>query len=366
MIQEGKFGLHETVCLLVITSAAKVFFTSPGAVFNIVGTAGWYMTLISTITAIIGFTFIYLLLKRFPGKNIVDAYNASLGKVFGFIFSFVLSAALLLISAINAREFAEVLKIYAFPLSPPSYILGLFLIVVLTFSFMGLESIARYAKLMAYIMLLGFSTVLILSYTNYSLYNLFPIWGYGIGNTVKHGILRSSAYSEIIILAVIATSVQGIKYVKKAGYISLVLQGLIVSVGLLAANAAFPYYTGRELTAPFYVMALMIDLGRFFRRLEPIFLFIWGISSLISVTALFYSALMVYCQIFEINDKRPFIFPLSIILFTITMIPPSVTSVTEQYVNISRMYGWMVFFLMPFIALIIAVVRKKKGAVKGA
>ena len=59
------------------------FFTSPSALTNYVGTASWYMTLISDLTAIIGFAFLYLLLKRFPGKDIVEIFNVSFGKLIG-------------------------------------------------------------------------------------------------------------------------------------------------------------------------------------------------------------------------------------------------------------------------------------------
>ncbi len=47
MIQEGKFGIAEAMWLVVFTSAAKVFFYQPATVAALVGTAGWYMTLIS-------------------------------------------------------------------------------------------------------------------------------------------------------------------------------------------------------------------------------------------------------------------------------------------------------------------------------
>lgn len=88
MIKEGKFGVNEAVCLVTMAICNKIFSTTPGYITRTIGNTGWYMTLISCATALVFFILIYLLLKRFPGKNIVEIYDASLGRAVGFIFSF--------------------------------------------------------------------------------------------------------------------------------------------------------------------------------------------------------------------------------------------------------------------------------------
>lgn len=360
MIKEGKFGTHEAVCLVTITITAKIFFTSPGILMNILGTATWYMTLLSAATAAVGFTFIYLLLKRFPGKNIVEAFEASLGRFFGFFFSFLLVLLFMLNASAIVREFIEVLKVYVLPLTPISFLTGIFVAVVTVVSFLGLETIARYAKLSSYILLASFITVLILASQKYEAFRMFPIFGHGLAKTIQHGIARSSFYGEVLIVAAVAGSLQGIEYVKKAGYLSLALSGILVSSALLAFTLTFPYYTGAEITAPMYQLTAMIDYGRFFQRLEPIFLFTWFISSFVSVTAIFYTSASLYCKIFRIQDMRPTIFPLAIILFTIAMMPSDITTVAKGYIHKSREYGWIILYIPPLIALIIAIIRKKE------
>jgi len=359
MIREGKFGTHEAVCLVTITITAKMFFTSPGVLADILGPSTWYMTLLSASTAAVGFTFIYLLLKRFPGKNIVEAFEASLGRFFGFIFPFLLVLLFMLNASAIIREFVEVLKVYVLPLTPISILIGTFTTVAALVSFLGLETIARYAKLSAYILLGSFIAVLILASQKYETFRMFPILGHGIAPIIRHGLARSSFYGEVLILAVAAGSLQGAKYVKKSGYLSLVISGIMVSSALLAFTLTFPYYTGAEITAPMYQLTAMIDYGRFLQRLEPIFLFIWFVSSFLSVTAIFYTTVSLYCKIFRIQDMRPIIFPFSIILFTVAMMPSNITTVATGYIHWSREYGWTILYIPPIIALIMAVVREK-------
>lgn len=362
MIKEGRFGPQEAICLTTTTIAIKMFYTSSAMVASIVGTAGWYMTLISASVAAIGFSFLYLLLKRFPGKDIVEILEITLGRLFGFIFSAILALLMILIAVIRVREFTEVLKVYILPLTPTTFILILFMGAVVVQNILGLEVIARFSKLMVYAMLLGFFIVLILGQQNYSIHRLFPILGYGLDKTLYHGIIRSSAYGEVIILGVFAGSLQGNKYIKKAGYISLALSAFFISIGFLAFNLTFPYYTATEVTSPMYEMATLIDYGQFLQRIEPIFLFIWSIGSLLSVSVVFYSFVTVYCKMFRIQDTKPVILSASIIVFTLAAAKEDISNVTFGNVQNLRNYGGLFFYIPPLISLISAKLRNKGGS----
>lgn len=365
MIKEGKFGPQEAICLTVITIVAKLFYTSPSIVSSLVGTAGWYMTLISVFVATIGFTFVYLLLKRFPGKNIIEIFEITFGRLFGFIFSTLLALLMVFIVAVRMREFSEVLKVYILPLTPISLVLILFIGTVVILNILGLETITRLSKLSIYIMVAGYFIVLILGTQNYNIHRLFPILGYGIGKTLYHGVIRSSVYGEVIILAVFAGSLQGIKHIKKIGFTSLLLSGFFISLSLLAFILTFPYYVAMEVTSPMYEMATLIDYGRFLQRVDPIFLFIMTVSSLISVSTVFYAFVSIYCKMFRIQDRKPVILAGSIISFALAIAQRSISDVIFGSVQSIRNYGGLIFYIPPLLSLIAAKLRKK-GGTKGA
>jgi spore germination protein KB len=73
-------------------------------------------------------------------------------------------------------------------------------------------------------------------------------------------------YKLVLKLAVVASSLQGTKHVKKAGYFSLVLSGILASFALLAFTLTFPYCTRAEITAPMYQITAMIDYGRLLQK----------------------------------------------------------------------------------------------------
>src|SRR5659263_658599 len=86
LIKEGKFGPQEAISLITITIVTGGVFTGPSRRASYVGAATWYKTLISAATAALGFTFVYLLLKHFAGKHIVEIFEITLGRFLGFIF----------------------------------------------------------------------------------------------------------------------------------------------------------------------------------------------------------------------------------------------------------------------------------------
>jgi hypothetical protein len=263
MIKEGKIGAYEAVWLATITITSKAYFSSPSVIASLVGTAGWYMTLISALVALIGFGFIYLLLKRFPDKDIIDIFEVSFGRAAGFILLLVLGLFLLFMSVTRISEFHEIMRVNIFQMSPDWFIVGIAVVSVLVFSLLGFEAIARFAKFVAYFMLAGFLALTLLGLKNYRTENLFPILGYGIDKTLINGVMRSSAYGEIIIFAVFARSFQGTKYIKKEGLVSLLLSAGLLSLTILSITLTFPYYIMQELVSPVYDMTTLISYGRF-------------------------------------------------------------------------------------------------------
>ncbi|HHW23525.1 MAG TPA: endospore germination permease [Clostridiaceae bacterium] len=361
MLKEGKFGYKEAISLIVITITSKVFFTSPSAVTKLVGTAGWYMTLISAIVAALMFMFLYLVLKRFPGKNMMEINDIVLGKFAGSILTLIYCVFFLVIASVNMREFTEIIKVFVLTESPPSFIMAIFIISVVSIVFAGLETLVRYAKFLIYILGAGLIVVILLSVPNFRMHRLHPLLGNGLEKTIIHGALRCSFYGEAALLGIFAASLQGSKEIKKIGLYSIFISAVVTSLCLFSFGMVFPYTSARELASPMYAMAANVRLGEFLQHMEPIFVFLWNFSSFIEVAALFYGALMTYCHVFRITDKRPVVLPMGTLLFCLNLLPKGIQDVSSGYVQTLRTWGWVIYFLPAIFVLIIALIRKKKG-----
>lgn len=360
MINEDKFGLAEAVYLTTLIIVSKILYTSTSVVVKSTGTAAWYTTLISCAVSIFFFFLITKLMDRFPSRDIMEIYQIVLGKYLGSFICILFSSYVLFYSSSILREFEEMIKAYSLPYTPPSIIMASATTIAVLIAYKGIHNIARLAYLAFFIVMCGIVIILILSIPNYNFGYLKPLGGYGIARTLKVAVFRTSAYGEVLILALIVTSLENRSILKKAGILSLLLSGLVFSVTFLLYISAFGYSMGMENLSGMFQMSKNIYYTGFFQRVETIFLFIWVISSLLAVAISFYSSVAVYCKTFKITNHRPLLLPFSFLMYTLSFIPKNISEVIQINLTLIRQYSFPITFLMPILVLLISIVASKK------
>ncbi|HEY9061445.1 MAG TPA: GerAB/ArcD/ProY family transporter [Pseudobacteroides sp.] len=366
MNSEGKIGVFEAVCLTTLIMTNKVFFTSIAFIVQMTGTSAWYTTLVSCAASLIFFYFLYLLLKRFPGKDIPQIYEAVLGKVAGKFLVFLFCVFAVYYSGSTLREFVEMIKVYNLPQTPTSIIMISFLLVAVIVSYFGFECMARVCAICFIPTVAGLLLILLLASPSYSSNLLKPFGGYGIDVTLMSGFLRSSAYMEFTILTIVTGAIGGYGNFKKIGVISILLTGVIFSTSIFCYLLAFGYSSGSENISGIFELSRSIYFNRFFQRVESIFLFIWVISSVITTTVTFYISILIYCKIFKIKNHRPLILPFAVLVFIAAILPRSMQEITQVNVVFLRQYSMFVAYIPSIIVLIIAWIFKKRGQKAGA
>ncbi|KUO66722.1 MAG: spore gernimation protein [Gracilibacter sp. BRH_c7a] len=361
MIKEGHFGFMEAFSVMAIVLVTKIFYGSPMALIKYLGTAAWYGTLISLVGALVFFTLLYLLMKRFPQEDLFQIFETVTGKIIGKALILTFGVFLIYKAGINLREFTAVLKVYSMPFTPPSMIMLPFLIVVAVMAYVGLEGIVRVAHIFFYLVFGALVLIILLAIPSYDFNYLQPILGYGLGKTVQTGLIRVAAYDEIVLLAIIIRSLQGLQVFKKIGYLTLILGGLTFSVCLICILAAFQYTVGGEHLSGMYQLSRAIYFTRFFQRIESIFLFVWVISSVITVSFIFYISLNAYSRVFNISNHRPLILPFIFLTFMAAFIPNNFAEIMEIHLRVLREFSSVIFIFIPVMVLGLALLRGKKG-----
>ncbi|HAU32629.1 MAG TPA: hypothetical protein DCW46_10340, partial [Desulfotomaculum sp.] len=106
-----------------------------------------------------------------------------------------------------------------------------------------------------------------------------------------------------------------------------------------------------------------IEFGTFFQRFDPIFLFIWSISAIITTVIYLYAFLSIYCKVFKIDDQRPLVLPLGIIFFCIGIIVQDLFTLVLGLIPVYRKFGGIIYFGLPLLALLVAAIRGQKEGV---
>ena len=112
--------------------------------------------------------------------------------------------------------------------------------------------------------------------------------GNGIPMIISKGLLRASIFSPIIYLFFITPFIKTHKNLKLAGYIGVGVSGILLIVSALAYLMVYPYPVSTESFLPIYQLSRLVSYGRFFQRIESIFLLIWVSSSLLYLSVILF------------------------------------------------------------------------------
>jgi spore germination protein (amino acid permease) len=361
-----KFGRWEAVFLLVNLICTKIFLFFPRMAVDDAGTAGWIMVIFTSLLAFVLFSILMGLFKKFEGKDILDIAVHAGGKPLKIITGLFMAGISLLTVVVGLREFAEDMKVISLPSSPLSYVMLFFVAGMAVGSFLGMEAIIRLNAIVIPFISVGYIFILMGVIPDMDLDNIFPIFGTGLNDILGMGVFRVSIFFEILTIFIITPFLGKSKKVRSSGYAALGLSSFFLLIGSFAYILTFSYPASKELFLPIYHMARLINIGRFFQRIESVFVFIWAMAALLYLTTIFYFMLYIAAKTAGLKYIRPLILPFAVITFSAVFIPHNLNDVINILTEIVYKIIGLAGFVFYTLILIIANLRKKqkKGVFK--
>lgn len=352
-------GAWAAVALLVNLMSTQVILGFPRAMSETAGTAGWMIPVYVTAIILLVFTVIFKLYQKFEGMDLLDVAEAAGGKVVKIIVGVLFLIYLVPIIAIILREFTEDMKVIILPTTPISMVTVFFLSGMAVSAYLGLEALVRFAAIAVPLIIAGFLIITLGAAPHYELSNLFPILGTGVWNILGKGFLKTSIFSGLSLIFFLVPFIKTHENLRKVGYAAIIITGLMFTWGALSFLLAYSYPIALERFLPIYQLARLIDYGRFFQRVESIFVLIWGASALISLSAGFFFILHICKRTFSLRYYRPLIPSFAVLVFTLSLVPGNVIEVERLENSVLRNYLWTITLAVPFMTLLIASIRSK-------
>jgi spore germination protein KB len=358
---ERKLSEFQVFAMLALMLLAKTFYSYIKVLCGQAGPAAWQLALVSLVVAG-GFLWILgLLLERFPGVGLAEILQRTFGPVLGRIAGLLLVAHGVYYCGINLREGAELLRSYQLGNTNVQMILLALLLTMLVLVRGGVTCVARVSAACLWVVLGGLGVILLMSIPQYELVNLLPVWGRGAQATLSGGLWGSSALDELLMLLVVADCMQHPAAARRAGWKALLVAGGLLALSTLCYCLAFPYNISQLHMSPVLEMVRRIYFNRFFERFEAIFLFIFILSLVLDVAAYACLTVRLYGRMFSIRRTTVMALPFFFLIFTVALAPRSFTTLLNVHLNILRHYSIVWQMGIPLVALVVAVLRGKKG-----
>ena len=366
MSSEEKIGYHEALALLVITISAKIYLSFPRNMALLGDAAGWIIVLLSGIYSLVGYYFLSSLLRKYPGKNIIQISHQLGGCIIGKVIGVGFFLFFLAITSLYLRQFAESFILAILPRTPISVLTIFFLALLVYTTLLGIETLSRVAWLLGPYLLAALIIILFFSLPQSSLNYLTPALGPGPVPLIKYSLANLPIFAEILLLGIFAPLVQDRNKINRIGVFSL-LGAITINVGItILTITVFNFAAAQKMIFPVFQLTRLIAYGEFIQRVEAVFVFLWFFWAGIQLGGLFYGTVTSFAQIFRIKNYRPLTLPLAVLTFSLSLIPTSMTEAVELngYVYGPSLFGTYytaAAFGLPFILWLIAVFKKNTG-----
>ncbi len=359
-----RIGYIEGLALLTVYMMGKVFTSCPSQMIYLESTSGWITTALAAIPAGLGMAVNYYFVSRFHGLEYQRCLELTIGRVAGKAVGALLVAFAIGLNAIPLREVSGGLKTAILQETPLGVIAIVAMLVSAWSAALGPEPVGRFASLTIFPM----SILLLLALfgslrAEFSLAELFPLWGTGIGKTISGAIPCSSIYSEGFAIGVLMPHIreaaprQGLRL----ALTSLLLAALALSLTIMITTAIFTAPVGAQTLYPALQIARLIVFSIFIERVEALFVFAG-----IILTAIKFAVGLLICSfllagVLGVRRWDIIVWPLAALTYFACFRPETLIDVFYLQITLFRSCGWIIAFVLPSVLLLIAHIRKVPG-----
>ncbi|USK78391.1 endospore germination permease [Peribacillus frigoritolerans] len=359
-----KISSHQLMILILLYSVGTVILHTPSPLAGFAKQDAWLAALIGTGIALI-FVWFYIRVGNLYPDLALDQINE---KVFGKIVGKMINLTFFIWSFSTSSETIYYVGNFIETFWMPDTLLlalNILLAAVVIFTVrLGLETFTRTLEIFFIPVLLLLIVFLISIIPEANIQNIQPVFEDGAKPVIRATLFYVSVFtlSPVMFLMIFPSKVSERKKGGKAFYIGTLIGGIIlILVIMLDILVLGPDTTARNI-APSYTMAKKINVGNFLMRIEAIIATIWIITTYTRVVMYFYVSVVVFSNIFNIKDYRPFTTALGMIMvFYSSIVFPTVPSSGEFNKNIWLFYAATYGLVMPLLLFITA---KLKNIIK--
>ena len=343
----------EAIAILSIIVANKIILNLPKSIISTTGSSAWLNTIYVIIIAFIFILFMAKLLKKFPGKDIIDVSEfvgrKNLKNIVGILYILFIISML----SIVIRNFSETLKMIYFNQSPIVYIMLFLIAGACLANKFGIKVIAKATLFIAPIIFLSLLIILLSPARDFVIQRLFPILGYGFNETFLLGISNIYALVGLGFIFLLPPLLKNNKDFKKITLISLSISAFYLLLSISCLLLIFSFVVDKNESMSPYLLTLLINYGNFIQGANTLFVLFWILSVIAYISIDLFFILYIIKKLSAFEDINSVNYSMSSILLGISMIAQNYSQSISTVENVLK-YALIIFIFMfnPLILII--------------
>lgn len=322
----------------------------------------WIASIVGMLFSLVLVMLYIKLAKMYPEMSLFELSEAIFGRWLGravnvlyIFYAFILASEVL--SNLGDFIVAEIMVE-----TPKKYIHLLFLLPVCYGVALGFETITRSMEAIFPTLFFLFFSLLVLMLPESEPSQMMPILGKGWKPILQGALVVVNVpYLELVLLLGVIQYLNSKQKAAKAflfgtvlGAFTLIIIPLIIILVLGRDFAGIMLYPG-------FTVAKMVDIGQFLQRIEVVFAAIWICTLFYKLTICFYVSLKGVNHLFGIMDSRTLLFPLTLILWMLSVIVYPNAAIFQATIEAILAYNLLFGLLLPLLMLTVSALKKKKN-----
>lgn len=356
-------GISNIQITFIVSSAITgvTVLSLPRIASEAAGADGVFALLIAGIVSLSVLALIIMLADRFPKDTIIEYSSKIITPLPGKAAGIGLFIYLLGVSGTVLRNFADVIKGFILRQTPLEIIMILFALTVLYMVLKGILTISKICELFEPMIIGALGLLIILSFKNFNIENLFPTFDKGIKPYVRGTFDLLPVFLGYEILLFIFPFARNKSSVLKFSLIGFLIPLFtffaltLVAIGVYSADA-----TNRSLYPTLQLAKYIVFPGAFAERFDIFFMIFWIFASFTTMSIYYYLASLSITRVLGLKNYKPIAVMILPFVFMIGILPQNILQILQisEYISFIGL-GVLVFSM---ILLMITLALKKKGS----
>lgn len=244
----------------------------------------------------------------------------------------------------------------------------LLLIAIVLVNKLGFRPIARANLFFIPAVLFSIFFIFITNIGNFTVQRALPFIGNGMTTTFFSGLSNLFAFGGISYLYFVPTYLKDFKDYKKIALASVGISAFFLLLSVTTVLLLFPIVAASEEILPLYLASRFIEFGRFFQRLDAIFVFVWIISMISYLSITSYFATSIFQKIANLQYNKWIIGMFCSLAFGLGLLPQNLQQLSMlenevyKYITLTLVIGIGLGILV-FANMKYCIQQKKKSLV---
>lgn len=355
------FGIRSLAAMGVLLLVIQLFHPAMLISLEVGQTAAWLAVALGA-----GFTALMLwplagAIRRTPGHTLYHVANAAVGPWGAKTFAVLLSGMLAFKTALILRQSSEMAISAVFPHTPQTFATTALLLISLYVAMGDGSALVWLSRIFLPAVLVSL-VVLYIGTIGWGEYRyLLPLFGPGPGPLLMGVPSVAATFGPLILLSILSGHLSDRRRLL-LWFVAIPLIGgaikMFVKMNLLMT---FAYPVGRSITFPLHEATRLIIGGRFFERLEGLWLFLWVSGTIALLGAQLYAASFVFSQAFKLPRHRIAAPTFAVLALTLAFFTPDQAQTIVWHKALAPLFT-AGFLIIPAVLALLALVRQRGAA----